>query len=359
MAEISVIIPVYNVEKYLRECLDSVLAQTFTDWEAICVNDDSPDGCPAILEEYAAKDDRFKIISQENGGQGKARNEGIKRAKGKYIYLMDSDDWLEPDTLKLCYETAEKHDLDMVMFQIIPELEPGMSKEYMIDNKLFSADICGIILPGTEIFKKLFLNNCGWRPSIWRRFYSERIFDQTQLRFNEKIEFEDLHFSIQMDFLISRAMCIKDCLYHYRIRPNSVMTRKPRIKDFYSRHAMYECMNSIFQKNFHKRDELLNQALLQRVYGNIAMATTIVEQLEKDELAKYVADHPETNDFFVAVSLEINKQKEYREKLDAAFAENDSLKEKLDFVLNKSLSYRIGKMITWLPQKIKGLFKHE
>ena len=92
MPAISVIIPIYNVEKYLRRCLDSVLNQTFSDWEAICVNDGSPDGSAAILSEYAARDARFKIVNKPNGGLSDARNAGMAVATGDYILYLDSDD---------------------------------------------------------------------------------------------------------------------------------------------------------------------------------------------------------------------------------------------------------------------------
>ena len=91
----SIIIPVYNVEKYLRDCLDSVLAQTYPDWEAVCVNDGSTDGSSVILEEYSSKDSRFKVFNQANGGLSLARNTGLDEAKGDYILFLDSDDWLE------------------------------------------------------------------------------------------------------------------------------------------------------------------------------------------------------------------------------------------------------------------------
>ena len=96
----SIIIPVYNVAPYLRECLDSVLAQTLTDWEAICIDDGSTDGSGAILDEYAAKDKRFKVIHQKNAGVSAARNSGIDAATGEYVTFLDGDDaydrsWLE------------------------------------------------------------------------------------------------------------------------------------------------------------------------------------------------------------------------------------------------------------------------
>ena len=95
----SIIIPVYNVAPYLRECLDSVLAQTFTDWEAICVDDGSTDGSGAILDEYAAKDNRFRVIHQQNAGVSVARNTALSRIRGEWFLFLDGDDRLRPDGL--------------------------------------------------------------------------------------------------------------------------------------------------------------------------------------------------------------------------------------------------------------------
>ena len=116
MPAISVIIPVYNVEKYLRRCLDSVLNQTFSDWEAICVNDGSPDGCAAILSEYAARDARFKIVNKPNGGLSDARNAGMAVATGDYILYLDSDDFIHPQTMEITYALARRDNSDIVSF---------------------------------------------------------------------------------------------------------------------------------------------------------------------------------------------------------------------------------------------------
>ena len=102
--KISVIIPIYNVEKYLSKCLDSVINQTYKNLEIICVNDGSPDNCHQILEEYKNKDSRIVVIEQENGGEGSARNRGIRAVTGNYIAFVDPDDWVELDF----YETAIK-----------------------------------------------------------------------------------------------------------------------------------------------------------------------------------------------------------------------------------------------------------
>ena len=116
MVKVSVIIPVYNVEDYLKECLDSVLSQTLKDIEVICVDDCSTDDSLKILQEYANKDDRIKIIKNEkNSGQGFSRNEGIKKATGEYIGFVDSDDWVDKKGLELLVDYLSKNDIDLVM----------------------------------------------------------------------------------------------------------------------------------------------------------------------------------------------------------------------------------------------------
>ena len=125
----SIIIPVYNVEKYLRECVDSVLAQTFERYEVILVDDGSPDSCPAICDEYASKDARIKVIHKPNGGLSDARNAGLDIARGEYILFLDSDDWWDKfDFLHKLDKTIEDGGADIVIF--------GMKKFYSADNRI-------------------------------------------------------------------------------------------------------------------------------------------------------------------------------------------------------------------------------
>uniref|UniRef100_UPI003864C4B3 glycosyltransferase family 2 protein n=1 Tax=Methanobrevibacter sp. TaxID=66852 RepID=UPI003864C4B3 len=117
MCDVSVIIPVYNVEKYLKECLDSVCNQTLANIEIICVNDGSTDNSLAILNEYAQKDGRIKIISQENQGLGAARNRGLEDASADYVYFLDSDDYIELTTLEKLFNNAVSNSSDVVLFK--------------------------------------------------------------------------------------------------------------------------------------------------------------------------------------------------------------------------------------------------
>ncbi len=114
---ISVVVPVYNVAKYLRRCIDSVLAQTCGDWELVCVNDGSTDGSLDILNEYAARDGRIRIISKQNAGVSAARNDGIAAARGEYVLFLDSDDFIHPQTLEITRRIAQETNADIVSFR--------------------------------------------------------------------------------------------------------------------------------------------------------------------------------------------------------------------------------------------------
>ena len=119
MAKVSVIIPVYNVEKYLRKCLESVVNQTLKDIEIICVNDGSTDSSALILDEYARNDNRIKVYTQENQGQGAARNMALELAQGDYIAFVDSDDWLEVSALEELYKFITEKGAEAVVFDFV------------------------------------------------------------------------------------------------------------------------------------------------------------------------------------------------------------------------------------------------
>ena len=211
----SIIIPVYNVEKYLRDCLDSVLGQSFADWEAICVNDGSSDGSSAILEEYAEKDSRFKVICRSNGGLSAARNTGMDAANGEYILFLDSDDWMEPDALKVIAQSL--NDEDMLCFsgrrffeatntyneadQLVEKIyEKGMA--YYNENALLHRDfafVCVVL----RAYRRSFLVDNG-------------------LRFKEGIFHEDNLFTPMACFYAGQVKQINACLYNYRVRANSI-----------------------------------------------------------------------------------------------------------------------------------------
>ena len=143
--KISIVIPVYNVEKYLRRCLDSVLNQTFSDWEAICVNDGSPDKSADILKEYAKLDPRIKVINKDNGGLSDARNLGINFTKGQYIFLLDSDDFIHSQTLEILDCLIESENADMILFDFDKVFYINARKRIIHNKEDFS-----VILPESK-----------------------------------------------------------------------------------------------------------------------------------------------------------------------------------------------------------------
>ena len=162
---ISIIVPIYKVEKTLRKALDSILAQTFTNYELILVNDGSPDNCPAICEEYATKDSRIKIINKENGGISSARNAGLAIAEGKYTIFIDPDDYVDREGLDLLYNTAIKEHADITICDLYQEDE--YSRKYL-QQKPTS-------LESAQVLKDLFHHIGGFTVNklIRRSLYTE------------------------------------------------------------------------------------------------------------------------------------------------------------------------------------------
>ena len=184
MPEISVIIPCYNVEKYLAECLDSVLGQSFEDFEAICVNDGSSDKTADILAQYAAKDKRIRVITQENQGQAMARNNGKAMAQGKYIYFLDADDAIHPQCLEIAHFLAEKYQADLVCFNfatktdraLLPQYEAEKLDVYVTDTPLLNVVVKGrhykiYSYVWTILFRKSVLDDIEFIPHIYFEDY--------------------------------------------------------------------------------------------------------------------------------------------------------------------------------------------
>ena len=185
LPKISVIIPIYNVEKFLPRCLDSVLAQTFVDFEIICVNDGSPDNCQKILSDYADKDCRIRILEQCNAGLSVARNNGLENARGEYIYFLDSDDAIQPQLLEIAYFLARQADADMVAFEY--SSSDGTNKP----DSSFKIDK----IKSKVSYNPLFLGCCGKNRisfNVWTKLFRKDFLNG--IRFIPNIHFEDFPF---------------------------------------------------------------------------------------------------------------------------------------------------------------------
>ena len=224
MTEFSVIIPVYNVEPYLRECIDSALSQTFADFELIIVDDGSPDKCGSIIDEYAKRDSRIRVIHKPNGGLSSARNAGLDIATGKYIYFCDSDDVMLSTLLETVYPEMESG-YDMVVFNnhVIPPKEKK--------QKLLIQERTKITLENDEDRYRFIigpLRRAKIRWEVWNRCFRREVIEKWHIRFadNNSIFAEDFYFVFCYVAHISKILLIPDILYDYRIRDDSIMAKK-------------------------------------------------------------------------------------------------------------------------------------
>ena len=189
--KVSVIMPVYNTERYLRQCLDSVLGQTLREIEVICVDDGSRDSSVQILQEYAARDPRVTVLQQANAGAGAARNKGLAAAAGEYLSVLDSDDFSEPDMLETAYLRAKRFDADLVVFGSDEYLEAEarfVPVNWAINKRLLPAADC---FAARDIPQNIFRTMIGW---TWDKLYKRAYIEELGLRFQEIRLHNDLLF---------------------------------------------------------------------------------------------------------------------------------------------------------------------
>jgi glycosyltransferase involved in cell wall biosynthesis len=236
--KISVILPIYNVEIYLEECLDSILSQDLNAIEVICVNDGSTDNSLEILQRYAAKDSRIAIISKENNGAGSARNTGLQQANGEYIFIPDSDDYLlTTNALSLLYTTASEQNLDIVSFNFT--LVGDIESEYHSKSK------ANTISDGKE-----FLIQSDSIVMVWNKLYKRSYLDSIHFLYAEII-YEDDEALPRLYVNASRVMHLDMLLYAYRQRANSIVRQKISLKHFHSLSAVIASHNTLFKKETH------------------------------------------------------------------------------------------------------------
>lgn len=225
--EISIIVPIYKVEKYLQRCIDSVLSQDFTDWEMILVDDGSPDRCPEICDENTHKDSRIKVIHKANGGLISARQAGVRIANGKYLMHLDSDDWLQPKALSILYNQIIKG-YDMVRGgaqRITPDGKVIPLENYKITN--------GEVIGSEEFLINIYTGKVA--PYLWGALYRANLFDDTV--FDESIENkislgEDVVTNMLVGMKINKALYIEDIVYNYAYNPNSIMASSAVSDDY-------------------------------------------------------------------------------------------------------------------------------
>ncbi len=226
MKQISIIIPVYNAEQYLKKCLDSILAQTYTDWELILVDDGSTDHSLEICRAYVQKDSRIRVIHRKNGGEAAARKTGLKASTGDVITFVDSDDWLAPEAIETLYREMATCDADVVISGytevrgnqekiILNKLGTGVYRGRELEDRLFSKMLCC-----ADYFE------LGLWPYFWNKLFKREVLAPCLERLNEKLVVGVDAVCVFPALLAAKTISvIADASYHYRIHPASIMHR--------------------------------------------------------------------------------------------------------------------------------------
>ena len=314
---VSVIIPVYNVEKYLRECLDSIVNQTLREIEIICVDDGSTDGSPEILREYGEKDCRITIISQENRGISSARNHGADIASGEYFYFMDGDDILERDALSRLYQLSEEKSLDVLYFDGKSFFETEELKEIKKNYITYYArkGDYSRVMTGPQMLHEMIAMD-EYRSSLCLQFISSVHYRQENLRFEEGIIGEDNIFTFQCIMPAHRVYHMKEAFFHRRVRGNSVMTSAGKFEQVYGFFAGYLAIERAFRDNQLNQEDAEGLSMLVRM--RLRLTRKLYHDLEPEYKLCFEALKPEEKTYFLMLVKDYDdnliKEKELREK---------------------------------------------
>lgn len=213
-AEVSIIVPVFNVEKYVSGCIESLVNQTFANTEIILVNDGSKDGSKAICEKFSEKDERVKVIHKENGGLSSARNAGLVVAKGKYVLFVDGDDYLAQNAVEILVNSAEKISADVIQFDYTETHD-----EYKPVHILHTPN--GTLVSEQKKMFEMLYKIGGAAASACTKMYKRELFDE--LKFKEGIIHEDEHFTTYLLQKVKSVLYIEDKLYFYVMRGGSIV----------------------------------------------------------------------------------------------------------------------------------------
>lgn len=332
----SIIVPVYKVEEYLPSCIESVLNQTFTDFELILVDDGSPDVCPEICEEYAAKDSRIKVIHKPNGGLASARRAGIKIAKGDYVFNLDSDDLIEPDTLECAYKIITDTDCEIVSFAynwVKNGKTVNITNDTLDEGLYTQKEIQEFIYPKLLMDKNMehvsyYLSG----KAVKREFLTPH-----QLGVSEKI-------SLGEDFC-----CVVPCY----LNAKSVYISK---KAAY----LYTMRETSLSKEFNTKQIFLIEDVINEICKN---ETEKISDF-KEQLSRYscfmcftiLASAAEGNHFKKITEIKNNIENSiHKKKIEEAFFENISIKSRITIFLMKKNCYKAAFCFLGLCKIIKNI----
>lgn len=326
---VSIIVPVFNVEKYLKEALESVVNQTYKNIEIICVNDGSTDNSMQILEEYIAKDTRIRILTQQNKGLSAARNTGLKEANGEYIYFLDSDDYFDLEVVEKTVNLFT-NEIDIISFNLekIYEIEQRHEKRVYPDN------LKGEHKVSPEIFEIIFEES----P---RNVFKNSLIKKYNIKYAENLIFEDNSFILNYLSVSDKIYILPESLYRYRIRPNSIMHN--RCSQKYIGHRL---KNLAYYENFLKVNNLTHRDDIDEfIYKIVARFYMDMKDCDKSTKNRFLICKEAHN---IIKNYEINFKSKYLKKheiftlkfLKSKYWIFFAVYYKINFIIHKFLRYK-------------------
>ena len=281
MKKVSIIVPVYNVEAYIAKCLDSLVNQTLSDIEIIVVNDGSPDNSQKIIDKYVKKyPDKVKSYIKENGGQGSARNYGLKKANGEYIGYVDSDDYIKVDMYEKLYNLAKKDNADISMCSNIIVYENNNSE---VEEKLF-------LKTDNDKVNALFNN-----PGVCNKIYKKELLEE--FTFRTKVWYEDLDFVSKVILKAKKISFIDEGLYYYLLRQGSTMNNSNIMKNLDILKSFDSLINYLKEKKCYDKykDEVTYLAIYHIYIAAIVRIININNSKDKKQVINELIKYMESN----------------------------------------------------------------
>ncbi len=299
---LSIIVPVYNVELYIKKCIDSILSQEYSNFELILIDDGSTDRSGKICDDYAFNNNKIRVIHQENGGLSNARNTGIRNATGHYIWFIDSDDWIAENAFSILINELNKDEVEMLGFY--------ESRFFQEENKLFQYNNLKKIAPTDG--KTYLKENKNFVPASCFYIYSTNFIKENELSFREQLIHEDDYFNLICFSKVKRIKKIDFVLYYYRIRSNSILNSKIKIERLLSYVKIIELCKNL------KKSDLDFYFIDTRIRCYISLLFTY---LNKYQIDKKNENHEEVLRIIFQVKQIIPKQVIYYKDKKGIFIE--------------------------------------
>lgn len=361
MPKVSVIVPVYNVEPYLRTCMESIVRQTMKDIEIICINDGSTDGSLKILQEYAARDDRIQLVDKENGGYGLAMNIGLDRATGEYIGIVEPDDFVALTMYEDLYNAAKENDLDWVKadFQRFYTEE---DREIYIRTRLSEEESdYGVVFKPTEKTSSFF-----WVMNTWAGIYKLAFLREKDIRHNETpgAAFQDNGFWFQTFMYAQRAMILHNSCYRVRRdNPNSSVRNPLKV---YAVNVEYDYIRGKIMRNPEDWEKLKGVYWRKRLHNYCATLRRIAPEFHDEYRAQIARELKRgfSRSEFTKADFPEGEWNTLQELMAGrpvsipgeALSPEELAKAELALVMNSG-SFKVGRAITWLPRKARDVVK--